>query len=96
VDDFYIWEGDILRLNILGTPNAKQNKIGKVKGNQLKVSITCTPEKGKATACMFKFLAKEFGVKKSDITLVFGLTSIHKQFLIKAPKQLPSVINKEI
>lgn len=41
MDNFYSWNGDILRLNVLGTPSAKQNKIGKVKGNQLKVSVTC-------------------------------------------------------
>jgi len=92
MDSFYRWEGDILRLNVLGTPGAKQTKIGKVRGNQLKVSVTCAAEKGRATACMIKFLAKEFKVKVSDITLVFGQTSIHKQFLIKAPKQLPDVI----
>ena len=92
MNSFYLWETDTLRLNVLGTPSAKQNKIGKVKGNQLKVSVNCAAEKGKATKCMIKFLAKEFKVKISDITLVFGLTSIHKQFLIKAPKQLPDII----
>jgi uncharacterized protein (TIGR00251 family) len=96
MDSFYRWEQETLRLNVLGTPGAKQTKIGKVRGAELKISVTCAAEKGRATACMIKFLAKEFKVKNSDITLVFGLTSIHKQFLIKAPQQLPSVINTEI
>ena len=94
MNSFYSWEKDILRLNVLGTPGAKQNKIGKIKGHQLKVSVNCAAEKGKATQCMIKFLAKEFKVKTSDITLVFGQTSINKQFLIRAPKQLPSCIDK--
>jgi uncharacterized protein len=92
MNSFYAWEQDTLRLNVLGTPGAKQNKIGKVKGNELKVSITCAPEKGRATSCMIKFFAKEFKVKISDIILVFGQTSIHKQFLIKSPKKLPEII----
>ncbi|MBF0266515.1 MAG: DUF167 domain-containing protein [Gammaproteobacteria bacterium] len=92
MDKFYQWEGDDLRLNILGTPGAKQTKIGKVRGNQLKVSVSCAAEKGKATACMIKFLAEQFKVKESDITLVFGLTSINKQFLIETPKRLPDII----
>ena len=92
MDTFYIWEKENLRLNVLGTPGAKQNKIGKVRGNQLKISVTCAAEKGRATKCMIKFLAREFKVKISDITLVFGLTSINKQFLINAPKQLPAMI----
>jgi len=29
MNTFYTWDGDILILNILGTPNAKSNKIGK-------------------------------------------------------------------
>jgi len=92
MDSFYQWEQDTLRLNVLGTPGAKQTKIGKVRGDQLKVSVTCAAEKGRATACMIKFLAQVFKVKIVDIAIVFGQTSIHKQFLIKAPKQLPDVI----
>ena len=92
MDSFYKWEYGTLRLNVLGTPGAKQTKIGKVKGNELKVSISCAAEKGRATDCMIKFLAKEFKVKTSGITLVFGQTSIHKQFLIKAPGALPDII----
>ena len=49
MNSFYSWETDTLRLNVLGTPGAKQNKIGKVKGNQLKVSVNCAAEKGKTT-----------------------------------------------
>ena len=94
MDSFYSWEQDDLRLNVLGTPGAKQNKIGKVRGNELKISVTCAPEKGRATICMVKFLAQEFKVKVSDIKIVFGLTSIHKQFLISSPKRLPYVISR--
>ena len=93
MDSFYSWEQDVLRLNILGTPGAKQTKMGKIRGNELKVSVTCAAEKGRATDCMVKFLAKVFKVKVSDIIVVFGHTSIHKQFLIKAPKQLPDIIS---
>lgn len=35
---FYEWQGDELVINILGIPAAKRDVIGKVKGNQLKVS----------------------------------------------------------
>jgi uncharacterized protein len=86
MDSFYVWEQDTLRLNVLGTPGAKQTKIGKVRGNELKISVTCAAEKGRATDCMVKFLSQEFKVKVSDIKIVFGLTSIHKQCLIHAPK----------
>ncbi|MDD5158628.1 MAG: DUF167 family protein [Sulfuricurvum sp.] len=89
---FYQWEGDILVLNILGTPSAKRDAIGKVKGNQLKVSVTAAPVAGKATDHMVRFLAKEFGVSPSDFEVVYGRMNINKQLRIKAPKQLPSSI----
>lgn len=35
---FYAWDGDILVLNVLGTPSAKRDIIGKPKGNQQRKS----------------------------------------------------------
>ena len=89
---FFGWDEDILILNVLGTPGAKQDLIGKVKGNQLKISVTEAPKAGKATDHMVRFLAKEFDVSTSDIVVVFGRMNINKQLRIKAPKKLPSVI----
>jgi len=92
---FYEWDGDILVLNILGTPAAKRDVIGKVKGNQLKVSVKAQPENGRATDYMVSFLAKEFGVSTSEIEVVYGRESIHKQLRIKLPKKLPHSIEFE-
>lgn len=93
---FCYWDGDTLVLNVLGTPSAKQDVIGKVKGNQLKISVTAAPEDGKATDYMVRFLAKEFQVKVKDIEVVFGQCNINKQLRIKAPGKLPSVIEKHL
>ncbi len=84
----------MLVLNVLGTPSSKRDVIGKAKGNQLKISVTADPVAGKATDHMVAFLAKEFAVKKSDIEVVFGRTNINKQLRIRAPQQLPPVIEK--
>ena len=89
---FFAWDGDTLILNVLGTPGAKQDVIGKVKGNQLKISVTEAPRAGKATDHMVRFLAREFDVAFADIVVVFGRMNINKQLRIKAPKKLPSVI----
>jgi len=96
LDAFCWFEGDILVLNILGTPSAKRDLIGKPKGNQLKVSVTAKPVLGKATDHMVKFLCREFGVKKSDIEVVFGRMNVNKQLRIKDPKKLPSVVAKAL
>ena len=89
---FYTWEGDTLVLNILGTPNAKRDAIGKVKGHQLCVSVTAVPRAGRATDHMVRFLAEELGVKVSDIQVVFGRMNVNKQLRIKSPKRLPAVM----
>jgi len=38
MDSFYAWDGDTLILNILGSPAAKRDHIGKPLRNQLRVS----------------------------------------------------------
>ena len=89
---YYEWDGDVLVLNILGTPSAKRDAIGKPKGNQLKVSVTAAPVAGKATDHMVRFLAKEFDVSVKDIEVVYGRESIHKQLRISALTQMPAGI----
>jgi len=92
---FYSWEGDVLVLNILGTPNAKKDAIGKVKGHQLCVSVKAAPRAGKATDYMVRFLAEEFDVSTSDIQVVSGRMNVNKVLRIKAPRQLPEVIGQQ-
>ena len=94
IDSFCAWEGEILVLNVLGTPSASKDAIGKVKGKQLSISVTATPVAGIATDYMVRFLAKEFGVAVSDIEVVFGRFNVNKQLRIKSPRNLPKVISK--
>ena len=82
----------MLVLNILGTPSAKRDAIGKPKGNQLKVSVTAAPVAGKATDHMVRFLAKEWGISVKDIEVVYGRESIHKQLRFKNLSLLPTGI----
>ena len=95
MSSFFAWDGDVLVLNVLGTPSAKRDAIGKVKGNQLKISVTAEPRAGKATDHMVRFLAKEFNVATSDITVVFGRMNVNKQLRIKSPKNLPPMIAQQ-
>ena len=91
---WFWWEDDVLVFNILGKPSAKLTKIGKPFGNQLKISVAAAPVNGKATDHLVKFLAKEFGVKNSDIEVVFGRMNVNKQLRVKAPNKLPSVFKE--
>lgn len=94
-DSFYAWDGDVLVLNVLGKPSASKDAIGKPKGTQLKISVTAKPVGGKATDHMLRFLAPLFGVKVSDIEVVFGQENVNKQLRIKAPTRLPPVFEQD-
>ena len=91
---FCIWEGEVLVLNILGSPSSKKDAIGKPKGHQLKVSVTAAPVAGRATDHMVKFLAREFGVQAGDIEVVFGRFNVNKQLRITSPKCLPAAFGE--
>lgn len=95
IDSFCAWDGDTLVLNILGKPGSNRDAIGKVKGKQLKVSVTASPVAGRATDHMVRFLAEEFGVSAKDIKVVFGRFNVNKQLRIRSPKKLPAVISKQ-
>lgn len=90
-DSFFAWDGDVLVVNILGKPAASKDAIGKLKGTQLKVSVTAAPKGGRATDHMLRFLAPLFGVAVRDIEVVFGQENVNKQLRIRAPKKLPEV-----
>ncbi|OGW42090.1 MAG: hypothetical protein A2010_05720 [Nitrospirae bacterium GWD2_57_9] len=95
-DSFCAWDGETLVLNVLGKPDAKQDAIGKVKGKQLKVSVTASPVAGRATDHMVRFLAEEFGVASGDIQVVFGRFNINKQLRIRSPRKFPPVISEHL
>jgi len=95
-DSFYSWDDDVLNLSVLVSAGARTNQWGKIKGNQIKISIMTAPEKGKATAFLIDFLATSFKVPKKSVELVAGEFIPYKQFRIHQPKQLPSIIQPNL
>jgi uncharacterized protein (TIGR00251 family) len=93
---FCAWDGDTLVLNVLGKPNAGKDAIGKPIGKQLNISVTEVPVVGRATDHMVRYLAGQFGVKVTDVEVVFGRFNVNKQLRIRAPKKLPAVIEKHL
>lgn len=92
MSSFCYWEEDTLVLNVLGRPRSKKTKLGKVIGKQLEIFVAENPVRGRATAHLVKYLAGEFEVAESAITVVFGVYNVNKQLRIRAPKQLPAII----
>lgn len=93
-DSFFVWDGDVLVVNILGRPNAERDEIGTPLGQQLRVSVTARPVRGRATDHMLRFLAPHFGVQPEDIEVVFGRMNVNNQLHIRAPSRLPAVFSQ--
>ncbi len=63
-------------------PRASRNQIVGEHDGALKIQLTSPPVDGAANAELIKFLAKQFGVSKSDVEIVAGETSKSKRIKI--------------
>jgi len=63
-------------------PGAKKNGITGEHDGALNVSVTQAPEKGKANKAIVEVLAKQLGLKKSQVSLLSGQTTQQKRFLL--------------
>jgi len=70
----------ILRVRV--KPRSSQNQIVGWQDDVLAAKVTAPPVEGAANKACIEFLADQLGVKKSQITLVFGAASRNKVFEI--------------
>lgn len=74
-------EGTILPVR--AHPAARRNEIRGEQEGMLKVSVTQAPERGKANKAIVQCVAKNLGLKKSQIEVIAGQASHHKRLLIR-------------
>ncbi|QDU81683.1 hypothetical protein Pla110_34270 [Polystyrenella longa] len=74
-------DGLILPLKV--SPKAKRNGVTGIHDDQLKISVTAVPEKGKANLAVLKLLAKELSIARSQLEILRGDTSPQKQVLLR-------------
>ena len=84
----HLADGLVLRLYI--QPKASRDSIVGLHGDEVKVAITAPPIDGKANAHLVKFLAKQFRVAKSQVTIEKGELGRHKQVKIIHPQHIPT------
>jgi hypothetical protein len=77
-------------------PRASRDEIVGIQGNHLKIRITAPPVDGKANVHLIQFLAQEFGVPKSRITLIGGESGREKRLQILAPSRLPTALSRPV
>jgi len=64
-----------MRIYLEVVSRSSQNKIEKIAAVEYKVWVSAVPEKGEANKAVIKFLAKHFGVSKSQVEIVSGKTA---------------------
>jgi len=72
-----------LRVAVRLTPKGRRDAIEGLAetadgGAEIKASVTAVPEDGKANRALVKLVSKAWGVPKSDIAIVSGVTDRHK------------------
>ena len=66
-------EGVIFKVKV--QPGASKNEIVGVQQDALKLRISAPPVQGKANKVLIQFLAKQIGVKRSQVEILSGHTS---------------------
>jgi len=89
---WYRWDGPDLVLELLVQPRASTNAFAGVVGDRLKVRITAPPVEGEANARLTAWLAGQFGVPKSAVTLCQGAAGRRKRVKVCQPKHFPEVL----
>ncbi len=79
-----------LLIEIRVRPNASRNKVGGTVGDpqRLIVAVQAPAVDGKANDAVLKELAKAFGLRQRDFTIVFGELGRDKRLLVEGDEQL--------
>lgn len=88
---FYRWDGEDLILDCHLQPRASKDEFAGLHGERLKIRLTAPPVEGKANAHLQAFVAKAFGVAKSQVSLESGELNRQKRLRIRAPQDLPPI-----
>ncbi len=71
-----------VELRVQAVPGARRNAILGIRNGALRAAVTQVAEKGKANKALIDVLAKQLGLRKSQITLMSGETSPQKQYFV--------------
>ena len=87
---FYRWQGKDLLLFCHLQPKAADDSFAGIHGERLKIRIKAPPIDGKANAHLLRFLAAQFDVPHTQVTLQSGEGARQKTVLIRSPRRLPT------
>lgn len=81
-----------LQLRVYLQPKASRDEMIGLHGDEFKIAITAPPIDGKANVHLIKFIAKQFAVAKSNVSIIKGKLNRHKTVHVLHPKQIPAPI----
>lgn len=88
-------DGDDVILRVRVHPRAPRDQLA-WQGETLKLRITAPPVDGKANAYICGYLAKLFGVAKSQVLIVSGDTGRDKRIRVIRPAKLPDCLRQNL
>ena len=80
-------------LNVYAKPNAKKTALLEISKDALHVALHAQPKEGEANQELILFIAKLFKIPKTQITLLRGQESRHKQLRVPLTETLQKFIN---
>lgn len=92
-EHYYRWQQHDLLLFCHLQPGASGNAFCGRHGDRLKIRLSAAAVDGKANAYLLKFIAKQFGVAKSAVSISSGELSRQKSLLILQPTKIPDSLN---
>ena len=87
---WFHWHENQLELKLYIQPGAQRNEVVGLHANRLKVRIAAPPLDGKANGELLRFLAEEFGVARSRVSLLSGEAYREKRVEISSPTIKPA------
>lgn len=75
-------------LHLKAKPGSKVDQLFYDAAGQLNAKIKAPAQDGKANAYLVEFLAQQFGIAKSNVTIVAGFTNPHKRIDIAADEEV--------
>ncbi len=82
-------DGNDLVLNLRVQPRATPEGFAEPVGDAIKLRIKAAPVDGKANLQIIALLAKQFGVRRRQVTIEAGTTQRNKRVRICAPTRFP-------
>jgi uncharacterized protein (TIGR00251 family) len=83
-------------MDIQAQPGAKRTEVIGLYGDCIKVRLASPPVDGKANQCLIEFLARQLGVKRSQVKISRGMNSRRKTVFVASSGVKPDALLEKV